>query len=43
VRSWDELPAFTRWLVALSSGGAAAVGAAGAVSLLADAARRGRT
>ncbi|HEY4466087.1 MAG TPA: hypothetical protein VGN41_25740, partial [Streptosporangiaceae bacterium] len=30
-RSWDELPALRRWLVALSSGGAAAVGAAATV------------
>jgi hypothetical protein len=41
-RSWDELPAVKRWLVALSSGGAAAVGAAATVSLLAGAVRRGR-
>ena len=40
-RSWDELPALRRWLVALSSGGAAAVGAAATVSLLAGAVRRG--
>lgn len=40
-RSWDELPPVKRWLVALSSGGAAAVGAAATVSLLAGAVRRG--
>jgi hypothetical protein len=39
-RSWDELPPVKRWLVALSSGGAAAVGAAATVSLLAGAVRR---
>jgi hypothetical protein len=33
--SWRDLPARQRWLVALSSGGAAAVGAAAAVSLAA--------
>jgi hypothetical protein len=42
-RSWDELPALRRWLVALSSGGAAAVGAAATVSLLAGALRRDAT
>ena len=31
--SWRDLPSRQRWLVALSSGGAAAVGAAAAVSL----------
>jgi hypothetical protein len=40
-RSWDELPPVKRWLVALSSGGAAAVGAAATVSLLAGARYRG--
>jgi hypothetical protein len=40
-RAWDELPPVKRWLVAASSGGAAAMGAAGAVSLAADAVRRG--
>ena len=40
-RSWDELPAVKRWLIALSSGGAAAVGTAATVSLLAGAVRRG--
>jgi hypothetical protein len=39
-RSWDELPPVRRWLVALSSGGAAAMGAAAAVSLFIGAARR---
>lgn len=34
-RSWGDLPPVRRWLVALSSGGAAVVGLAGAVSLLA--------
>ena len=33
--SWRDLPSRQRWLVALSSGGAAAVGAAAAVSLAA--------
>jgi hypothetical protein len=33
-RSWRELPSRQRWLVALSSGGAAAVGAAAAVCLV---------
>ena len=32
--SWRELPSPQRWLIALSSGGAAAVGAAAAVSLV---------
>jgi hypothetical protein len=32
-RSWRDLPSPQRWLVALSSGGAAAVGAVAAVSL----------
>jgi hypothetical protein len=41
VRAWDELPTVKRWLVAASSGGAAAVGAAAAVSLFAGAVRRG--
>jgi len=35
--SWRDLPSPQRWLVALSSGGAAAVGAAAAVSLVAGA------
>ena len=29
--SWDDLPRFTRWLVAASAGGAALAGAAGAL------------
>ena len=41
VRAWDELPTVKRWLVAASSGGAAAVGAAAAGSLLIGAMRRG--
>ena len=41
VRAWDELPTVKRWLVAASSGGAAAVGTAAAVSLLIGAVRRG--
>jgi hypothetical protein len=41
VRAWDELPTVKRWLVAASSGGAAAVGAAAAGSLLIGAVRRG--
>jgi hypothetical protein len=40
MRSWDELPAGKRWLVALSSGGAAAAGAAGAAALLTGAGTR---
>ena len=35
--SWDDLPRFTRWLVAASAGGAALAGAAGA--LVADGAK----
>jgi hypothetical protein len=31
VKSWPELPRFTRWLVAVSAGGAALAGLAGAV------------
>ena len=31
--SWDDLPRFTRWLVAASAGGAALAGAAGALTL----------
>jgi hypothetical protein len=31
--SWSELPKLTRWLVAMSAGGAALVGAAGTVAL----------
>ena len=31
VKSWPELPRFTRWLVAASAGGAALVGLAGAL------------
>jgi hypothetical protein len=31
VSSWNELPRFTKWLVAASAGGAALVGVAGAV------------
>jgi hypothetical protein len=31
VKSWDELPRFTRWLVVVSAGGAALAGAAGAL------------
>lgn len=41
-RSWDDLPAVKRWLVATSAGGAAAVGGVAAASLLADAARQRR-
>jgi hypothetical protein len=33
VSSWDELPRFTRWLVAASAGGAALAGAAGSLAL----------
>jgi hypothetical protein len=33
VSSWDELPRFTRWLVAASAGGAALAGAAGTLAL----------
>jgi hypothetical protein len=33
VSSWDELPRFTRWLVAASAGGAALAGAAGSLVL----------
>jgi hypothetical protein len=40
VRSWDDLPSVKRWLVALSSGGAAALGGAAAVSLFAGAIRQ---
>jgi len=36
--SWDDLPRFTRWLVAASAGGAALAGAAGA--LVADGVKR---
>ena len=35
VSSWGELPRVSRWLVVLSAGGAAAVGAAGAVTAFA--------
>jgi hypothetical protein len=41
-RSWDDLPAVKRWLVALSAGGAAAVGGVAAGSLLAGAFRQRR-
>ncbi len=41
-RSWDDLPAVKRWLVALSAGGAAAVGGVATASLLADAMRQRR-
>ena len=34
--SWRELPRVTRWLVAASAGGAAAIGAAGAVAVRPD-------
>ena len=33
VSSWDELPRFTRWLVAASAGGAALAGAAGSLAV----------
>jgi hypothetical protein len=33
LKSWPELPRVTRWLVAASAGGAALVGAAGALTL----------
>jgi len=39
-RSWGDLPPVKRWLVALSSGGAAVLGGAAAVSLLSGAFRQ---
>jgi hypothetical protein len=36
VSAWAELPRRTRWLVAASAGGAALVGAAGAIALFLD-------
>lgn len=42
-RSWGDLPPLKRWLIAVASGGAAAVGGAASVSLLTGAIRqRGR-
>jgi hypothetical protein len=36
VAAWDELPPIGRWLVAMSAGGAAAVGAVAAWSLISE-------
>ncbi|HEX6527388.1 MAG TPA: hypothetical protein VF070_46355 [Streptosporangiaceae bacterium] len=40
VASWQDLPRLTRWLVAASAGGAAIVGAAGALTLQPEARSR---